>query len=127
MGTWKRKATSMEMDASKSMWEILVPTVKPNTEGKKFFTTRFHRVWDERVRAISGGLTIMTPSKGQWLSPHGTLFVERMIPVRIVSTREEVLKIVEMTAEYYSQEAVLCYKVSDDVIFHTNKGVKNAN
>lgn len=112
---------------SKSMWEVLVPTVKPNSDGTKFFTTRYHRVWDEKVRAISGGLTIMSPSKGQWVSPHGTLFVERMIPVRIVASREEVLEIVKMTAEYYSQEAVLCYKISDDVIFHTNERVRNVS
>jgi len=109
------------------MWEILVPTVKPNTDGTKFFTTRFHRVWDAKVRSISHGLTIMTPSKGQWVSPHGTLFVERMIPVRIIASREEVQEIVRMTAEYYSQEAVLCYKVSDEVILHMNERVTNVS
>lgn len=115
------------MDTVTSMWEILVPTVKPNTDGAKFFTTRYHRVWDDRVRAISGGLTIMPPSKGQWLSPHGTLFVERMIPVRMIASREQVQEIVRMTAEYYEQEAVLCYKISDDVILHYNRGVKNGS
>ena len=107
------------------MWEILVPTVRPNTGGEKFFKTRYHRVWDDMVREISGGLTIMPPSKGQWVSPHGTLFQETMIPVRIVATREEIEKIMDLTMVHYSQEAVLCYKVSDEVIFKTNPRVVN--
>ena len=109
----------------KSMWEILVPTVVPNTNSEKFFKTRYHRVWDNKVRLITGGLTIMPPAKGQWVSPHGTIFEERMIPVRIVASRHEIEKVIDMTLEYYSQEAVLCYKISDEVIFKTAKGVKN--
>lgn len=100
-----------------SMWEILIPTVKPNSDGKKFFTTKYHKVWDSRVREITHGLTIMTPAKGQWVSPHGKLFEERMIPVRIVATKEQMDNIMDMTLVYYSQEAILCYKVSDEVIF----------
>lgn len=97
------------------LWEILVPTVRPNTDGKKFFTTRYHRVWDEKVRAISGGLTILPPSRGQWVSPHGTLFTERMIPVRLMATRNQIEEIADFTAEYYEQEAVMFYKISDEV------------
>lgn len=106
---------------NKALWEILVPTVKPNTDGKKFFTLKYHKVWDEKVREISHGLTIMTPAKGQWLSPHGTVFVERMIPVRILATRNEIEKIIDLTLDYYSQEAVLCYKVSDEVLLKFSK------
>jgi hypothetical protein len=99
------------------MWEVLVPTVKPNTEGTKFFTTRYHRLWDAKVIAISGGLTIMTPSKGQWVSPCGTKFTERMIPVRVVCTRDEIDQVIDITLAHYEQEAVLCYKISEEVIF----------
>lgn len=98
-----------------SMWEILVPTEKRLAPGK-FYRTKYHQVWDEKVRSISGGLTIMQPAKGQWVSPCGTLFVERMIPVRILATREQIEKIIDMTMEYYDQLAVLCYKLSDEVI-----------
>jgi hypothetical protein len=100
----------------KCMWELLVPTVWPNSEGKRFFRTKFHRVWDRRVRDISGGLTIMAPSKGQWVSPHGTLFTERMIPVRIIATRPQIDEIINFTLQHYSQEAVLCYRISDEVL-----------
>lgn len=121
---------------TKCMWEILVPTEKrvktpkPDVdagdrayadvmhlwEKKNSYTTRYHRVWDEKVRAISGGLTILTPAKGQWVSPTGELYAERMIPVRIIATREQIEQIIDMTMDYYDQLAVLCYKVSEEVI-----------
>ena len=111
----------------KLMWEILIPTVRPNTDGKKFFKLRYHKIWDARVRHITGGLTIMTPTKGQWVSPHGALFEERMIPVRIVATRTEIDEVLNMTLVHYEQEAVLCYKISSEVIFKTAAGVVNAS
>ncbi len=123
---------------AKSMWEILVPTekrIKTEAPGVQLdgdfsdykdavkrwekansYSTRYHRVWDEKVRSISGGLTIMTPAKGQWVAPCGELYAERMIPVRIIATREEIEKIIDLTMVYYDQLAILCYKVSDEVI-----------
>lgn len=96
------------------LWEILVPTMR--RVGGKPYTTRYHRVWDKEVRAISGGLTILTPAKGQWIAPDGELFVERMIPVRFLATREQADRIIDYTLKYYDQLAVLCYRVSTEVI-----------
>jgi hypothetical protein len=93
------------------LWEILVPTIK---DGKPV-RTRFHRVWDNKVREISKGLTILNPAKGQWISPDGELFEERMIPVRVACTSEEIVKIADMTAAYYNQKAVMFYKISSEV------------
>jgi hypothetical protein len=101
---------------SKCLWEILVPTERPSHHPGDYYRTRYHRVWDEKVREITGGLTIMTPARGQWVSPSGELFAERMIPVRIVATREEIDRVINMTLAYYDQEAVLCYKLSDEVL-----------
>lgn len=114
------------------MWEILVPTEKrvktkapdPDTapgdyyrwQKRHSYTTRYHRVWDNKVRAIAGGLTVLRPAVGQWVSPEGELFKERMIPVRIAATREQIDKIIDLTLEYYDQLAVMCYKVSEEVI-----------
>lgn len=109
------------------MWEILVPTVVPNTNGKKFFRTRYHRVWDSKVREITGGLTILAPAKGQWVSPNNILFTERMIPVRIMCDREKIERVVDMTMTYYNQEAILCYKVSDEVIYKVSPTIKNTS
>lgn len=100
----------------KSMWEILVPTERRLSPGK-YYTTRYHRVWDSKVRNITGGLTIMTPARGQWVHPStGKFFKERMIPVRIIATREEIEKVIDLTLSYYDQLGILCYKISDEVI-----------
>ena len=98
---------------TKALWEILVPTT--SNEGKPF-RTRYHRVWDAKVRAISNGLTILTPAKGQWVSNDGKLYSERMIPVRILCTKSEIDKIIDITMDYYSQLAILAYKISDECI-----------
>ena len=101
------------------MWEILVPTMK--SDGVTPNRTRYHRVWDDKVRAIAGGLTILRPAVGQWVSPEGELFKERMIPVRIMCTREQIEEIIDITMTYYDQLAVLAYKVSDECILkHAN-------
>ncbi len=105
-----------------SMWEILVPTVRRKDD--KPIKTRYHRVWDEKVRAISGGLTILPPAKGQWVAPHGSedegkLFSERMIPVRFLATVDQMEEIVDMTTIYYDQLATLCYMVSSTVVMRS--------
>lgn len=96
------------------LWEILVPTLR--RVGGKPYRTRYHRVWDQKVRALTGGLTIMRPTIGQWIAPSGELFKERMIPVRIACSREQIEQIIDITLVYYDQLAVIAYKVSDDVI-----------
>jgi len=95
------------------LWEILVPTQR---NCGKPFRTRHHREWDKQVRKISGGLTIFQPAKGQWVSPHGKLFVDRMIPVRIIATETQMKKIVNATLKHYDQEAVLAYRLSEEIL-----------
>lgn len=96
----------------KSLWEILVPTI--SNDGKPF-KTRYHRVWDKKVREITNGLTVTKPVKGQWIHSN-ILFGERMIPVRILCDREDIEKIINWTIKYYNQEAVLAYKIADEFI-----------
>ena len=107
----------------KGMWEILIPTVR--NDGKAF-RTHFHKVWDEKVRLISGGLTVMPVAKGQWIfketDGNNKLFEERMIPVRVIATREEIEQIISMTMAYYGQIAVLAYKISEEVILRHKDG-----
>ena len=112
------------------MWEIFVPTEKQVKSPEPIVCrggdyhiaieawekANTYRVWEAKVRETTGGLSIFPPIKGQWVSQDGELFAERMIPVRIVATREEIEKIIEFTLEYYDQLAVLCYRVSDEVI-----------
>ena len=104
------------------LWEILVPTVR--RVGGKPYRTRFHRVWDAKVRAISKGLTILKPAKGQWISNTGELHKERMIPVRIACSEQDIYRIIDLTLEYYDQLAVFCYRVSDFVIIKQREDTK---
>jgi hypothetical protein len=94
------------------LYEILVPC---QTNQGKPIRTRQHREWDRRVRRITGGLTVMAPTKGHWVSPSGEVFAERMIPVRIAADVSTINEIADMTAKFYEQEAVMFYKVSDEV------------
>jgi hypothetical protein len=100
------------------MWEILVPASGNND---KEFTFEHHKAWDAFVKNLTGGVTIMKTAKGQWVSPHGQLYVDRMIPCRIICTKEQINKIVDFTIVHYDQEAVLAYKISSVVILkHKN-------
>lgn len=95
------------------LWEILVPTIRNNGRPIRL---RFHKVWDNKVREISGGLTVLQPVKGQWIDNKGNLLNERMIPVRFLANRNDVDNIIDMTMEYYEQESILAYQISNNVI-----------
>ncbi len=93
------------------LYEILVPCVR--NDGRPV-RTRCHREWDKRVRRITGGLTIMAPGRGQWVFG-GTLFSERMIPVRLHCTPAQMEAIADLTAAFYEQLAVMFYVISNEV------------
>lgn len=95
------------------LWTILVPTARPN--GRPF-RLRYHRLWDSKVSSITGGLTILQPVKGQWVAGDGRLFAERMIPVSIACSDEQICEIADFTAKHYFQEAIIYWLVSDRVI-----------
>lgn len=100
------------------LWEILVPTEMVNDHGSlRPIKTRFHRVWDQKVKNITGGLTIMAPAKGIWVNDEedGKEYRERMIPVKIMCSLDQIEMIASMTRKYYKQKAVLFYRVSDYV------------
>lgn len=99
----------------KELWEIFVPTIFNNGTPIR---TKYHKAWDKKVYDVTGGLTILMPTKGKWVSPNGDLFHERMIPVRIACNHEQIMQIVKMTCEYYDQLAIMAYKISDEVIIY---------
>ncbi len=102
----------------KELWEVLVP--RAFNDGMKV-PLFHHRAWDERVRKIIGGLTILKSAKGIWESPSGEIFQEEMIPVRVACTELQVNAIIDITIAHYDQIAVMAYRVSDYVI------IKNRN
>jgi hypothetical protein len=95
----------------KKLYEFLVPTIYGDT--MKPIRTRHHKRWDEFVRKLSGGLTLMTPAKGQWVFENN-LFEERVIPVRILCTDSDMKKIVEFSLKHYRQKAVMYYVLSTE-------------
>ncbi|MBI1973132.1 hypothetical protein HYS50_03940 [Candidatus Woesearchaeota archaeon] len=108
------------MTSKKSLWEILVPEC--SKEGIKY-SVDFHRGWDNQVRSIAGGITILKRAKGHWLNPHSREFLEEeMIPVRIYCTEDTIDKIIEYTIQYYDQEAVLAYEISSNVKLKSMEG-----
>ena len=95
-----------------NLYEILVPC---QTNQGKPIRTRQHREWDSRVRRITSGLTVLAPAKGGWISSSGKLVFDRIIPVRIACTPEQIETIADMTAKFYQQEAVMFYELSTKV------------
>jgi len=97
----------------RSLWQIFVPVT--DNSGIEF-TVLHHKKWDVKVQDISGGLTINKKSRGIWQNPiTGKVFEEQVLPVLIDCDLNDMEKIMEMTLEHYNQEAVMCYKVSDEV------------
>ena len=101
------------MTSSNKLWEILVPRF--SNEGLEY-TLEHHKEWDNYVRQISNGITILRTAKGQWISPDGQLCAEEMIPVRIFCKDSDIEQIVDHTILYYDQEAVFSYEISSNVI-----------
>ncbi len=96
----------------KVMWEILVPA----SNRKDKFSYDHHKAWDAFVNQFSNGMTVLRGAKGEWQAPDGTICNDRMIPIRIICTEEEIRKIIRFTIEHYNQEAVLAYQLSDNII-----------
>ena len=93
------------------LYEILVPTIYGDT--MKPIRTKHHKRWDERVKKLSGGLTILTPGKGVWVH-EGVDYIERVIPVRIMCEEKTMKKIVDITLQHYRQKAVMYYVLSTE-------------
>ena len=100
-------------DDRKRLWQVLVPC---NYNDGRPVRTRHHKEWDRRVRKITGGLTILTPGKGQWVDPEDDqLYLDRIIPVQTIATDKEIEKIAKITCQHYKQLACFYFLVSDYV------------
>ena len=98
----------------KSLYQIMVPTIYGDTELP--IRTRHHKQWDIFIRNLTGGLTINGVSKGQWIDPKtGTLWCERIIPVQIMCSPEDITKIIDFTLKHYRQKAVMYCVLSNEV------------
>lgn len=103
--------------STKMLWEILVPT---DWEGSWSYFEKddHHKAWDNYVHSITGGLTVLRPTKkGYWTSDDGKTYEEAMIPVRIFCTAANIKQIAEFTKTHYKQLSVMYYRLSDEVYF----------
>lgn len=110
------------------LWEILVPCHR--NDGRPY-RVRHHRQWDTQVLRVTGGLTILKPTTaGYWFGDpvfgEAVLYKDRMIPVRIAATDRQMKEIIRRTLNHYpDQEAVMAYKISDEVrLVHRNAAVR---
>ncbi len=103
----------------RKLWDIYVPKYANDRtkylKRKVKFSIEHHHAWDDYVRSLTGGITIMRSAKGQWMSPEGELFRDVMIPVRILCSEEHIDDIINFTLKHYDQHAVLAYEVSDNI------------
>lgn len=107
------------------LYEILVPVTKTawfGTPSKlvKYFGKNIHNDptgWDEFVSKIAGGLTIVKKTTGVWAPPATQEQIkEEMVIVRIAATHDQMIKIMDFTKEYYKQEQVIAWVVSEEVL-----------
>lgn len=93
------------------LWEILIPV--SHKDGTPV-TEKDHRIWWSSLEAI-GAHQFLVPAAMPWFVNEPHLVGVRMIPFRVACTREQITKVANLTATYFGQDAVLLYRVSDDV------------
>ena len=96
------------------LYQIMVPC---NYNDGTPVKTRHHREWDRQVQAALSvkGMTILPPGKGKWTNPKdGITYHDRVIPVSLVATEDEMKKIAQITIKHYQQLAVMYFKLSNE-------------
>jgi hypothetical protein len=103
---------TMKYALAKPMWEILIPAY----DDKEEFTIDHHKVFDGFVKEKAGGITILRGAKGEWISPEGELYKDKIIPCRICCSFGDIKSIMEFALEHYNQKTIMAYKISDHVL-----------
>ncbi|GGT56367.1 hypothetical protein GCM10010207_65350 [Streptomyces atratus] len=81
------------------------------------FSVRHHRQWDAMVKQLAGGMTLIQLIRGSWVDPVSQEdFAERMIPVRIMCTSEQIVGICKETARFYDEFSVLATLVATEPV-----------
>ena len=103
---------NLQPKAKIQLFEILVPTKYGDTLAD--IPKRKHLEWDNKVQALAGGLTVLSPAKGKWTFK-GKEYPEAVIPVRIMCSSSIMQEIVPMTAIHFRQKAVMFYILASKV------------
>lgn len=98
----------------KSVFEILIPS---QFNDRKTIHVEHHYAFDDFVKGIAGGLTILRSGMGYWVDLSGETYKERMIPVRIICSDQEIEQIGNFALTHYKQKAILYYKIGTELVF----------
>lgn len=98
-----------------NMYEFIVPAVEDY---------KVHYEWDEKVSRLVGGLTILDEAKGAWLDAERNVIKETVIQVKIACEPQFVEKIMDLTAEHYKQQAVMCRHIPGEVYIKEYSNVR---
>ena len=95
-----------------NLYEILIP-VKPN-DVKPFdlrynadggFTDEHHKEFFENILTAVGGYTKLPTVEGAWMGDK-KLYIEAMIPVRVMTDSETIDYLANIAKTHYEQEAI---------------------
>jgi len=87
------------------LFEILIPAERK---------LEHHLDWDAKVTSITGGLSIMPIIRGHWQSDLECIVREKMVPVRLIASDEQMLQIAQLTGEHYQQKSIMYYVISQE-------------
>lgn len=105
-------------------YEIQIP-VKPNnssefifhTDEAGKFTDLFHADFFYQVLSRTNGYSILPEVEGVWQPELGRICREKMIPVRIACTSEQIAEIAEFAKSHYDQEAIFVLELGEAKFF----------
>lgn len=110
------------MDTRKKLYEIQIP-VAPNLpevficDKNGNFNQEYHDRFLAKVLTVANGYTALPIVEGAWINGSGKTFIEKMIPVRIFCTDENITEIASFAKRHYDQEAIFVVELGTAIFF----------
>lgn len=92
----------------KRLYEVLVPC--QTNDG---VPANNHDTLVAWIRGLCGGVTVCPRVDGHWVGEGGKLYVEQMLPVRMVTTQEQAVRIATVVRDTFRQECVFLAVIGD--------------
>ena len=106
---------------NQKLYEILIPII--NNRGERF-SAEHHKKWNNKALKIAGKFIIMKVIKEEWINLFGKEFYKnKMIPIRISCTKNQIEKIIQITIKHYNQEVILAYIISEKALLRYQKEI----
>lgn len=87
-------------------FDVILKTCENNFDRGWLFTAKHHRIFYKFILNLSKGYSVLSELEGVWQNEKGTIYQEKMIPVRIACTDEQIKEIAEFAKTHYEQEAI---------------------